>query len=78
MTAGPEGLGKIPHRGMAENVAYPWGVCKGLVKTAGLPERGKLCLWSREPYSTHTRWVGCWIAWSWKVDDGRRTIRVPG
>lgn len=48
------------------------------VKTAGLPERGKLCLWSREPYSIHTRWVGCWINWSWKVDDGWRTIRVPG
>lgn len=48
------------------------------VKTAGLPERGKLCLWSREPHSIDTTWIGCWDNWSWKVDDGWRTIRVPG
>ncbi|MFI2105194.1 Ig-like domain-containing protein [Isoptericola sp. NPDC019693] len=48
------------------------------VKTAGVPERGKLCLWSREPYSIHKTWAGCWVNWSWKVDDGWRTIRVPG
>jgi len=48
------------------------------VRTAGLPERGKLCLWTRDPQSSRTRWVDCWTNWSWKVDDGWRTIRVPG
>ncbi|MCZ2261275.1 hypothetical protein [Isoptericola sp. QY 916] len=48
------------------------------VTTAGLPERGRLCLWTRDPQSRHSRWAGCWTNWSWKVDDGRRTIRVPG
>lgn len=47
------------------------------VKTAGLPERGKLCIWSRDPH-VDRRWSECWTNWSWKVDDGRRRIRVPG
>ncbi|MFE5309667.1 hypothetical protein [Isoptericola sp. NPDC056605] len=48
------------------------------VATAGLPERGRLCLWTRDPQSSQSRWAGCWTNWSWKVDDGRRTLRVPG
>ncbi|MFE5293180.1 hypothetical protein ACFQ8T_13475 [Isoptericola sp. NPDC056618] len=48
------------------------------IRTAGLPERGRLCLWTRDPQSRQSRWGGCWTNWSWKVDDGWRTIRVPG
>ncbi|MFC8596968.1 hypothetical protein [Isoptericola sp. NPDC057191] len=48
------------------------------VRTPGLPERGKLCVWSRDPHDLHTQWSGCWINWSWTVKDGQRRIRVPG
>jgi len=47
------------------------------VETAGLPERGTLCLWSRDPH-VDRRWSECWTHWSWKVNDGKRRIRVPG
>ncbi|WP_344246718.1 Ig-like domain-containing protein [Isoptericola hypogeus] len=48
------------------------------VRTPGLPERGRLCIWSRNPVNFHGRWSECWTNWSWKVTDGKRTIRVPG
>ncbi|MFE6968790.1 hypothetical protein [Isoptericola sp. NPDC057653] len=48
------------------------------VRTAGLPERGRLCVWSRDSHLFDDRWIGCWSNWTWRVTDGKRTIRVPG